>query len=191
MPSTQSPLQRLAVALEAEDYPSDFYPASETVFTDLVVVYLDEVQGQALCVEIHFVQDVLDRVDWPEDAADTVSLRFQLRLPLACKPGAEKEAALFLHELNRLLALGGFGLNRTNGVLYYHYILAMPDRQPRPDLILNVILSIHSAVIAFLPTIVKVAAGMATCEEGMAELAGNGWASENVLPPPEVDGHKG
>ena len=108
-------------ALAKENLPVEFFDANEDIPYDMVLVGLESESGALYRFELGFLPEL-------EEDMENVSL-LQVFVPMA-ERGEDADVAqldLLMSRLNTQLPQGHFGYLEDNNVVYYRYVLMVPN----------------------------------------------------------------
>jgi hypothetical protein len=168
-------LGQLVPALNADGFLTRLVPAGDEVLVEQLFVLLGDLEDFALTAELMLL---------PEVSEPTV-LQLFVALPFEVSEQAVADLARFLLVLNNALALTGFGMDESNGWVYYRHMVACADNQPLDaELLLNTVWMVDYQLDRFALLIRDVAVGKADFAQGLLSLQSN---LENWLPDGEEE----
>jgi len=175
-----TPLGLLQSFLEDEDYDTQLIPVTpDQPFEILQVDLTDDVEGESVQLNMHFVNDVTQALGSLDDPDDVFLLNCLIIFPFQAQQDKKVEAMELILSLNRLLPIGSFGMSFPDRSLYYQYHLATEDRDIPENVILDVVGMMGFFVGEFVPKIKAVLQGELTAQAYLDELAKGGIE----LPP--------
>jgi len=154
-------LGQLVPALNADGFLTRLVPAGEEIPGEQLFVLLGDVEDFTLSLELMLL---------PEISEPTV-LQLFVALPFEATEHTSPDLARFLLALNNALALTGFGMDESNGWVFYRHLVVCADNQPlNAELLLNTVWMVDYQLDRFAPLIGDVAAGKADLAQGLASL---------------------
>jgi hypothetical protein len=131
-----------------------------------------------------FPQDLLYASGQEESIEDAFTLQFLLRYRFSFDAAHAADLALLLHELNRLIPVGAFGMSSDVGTVFLQYALILPTRDADQDVLATILSSFEAFAPMLAPMIEEVGVGRRSVKSVLEELE----RSEDLVIPPMLPG---
>lgn len=136
----------------------------------------EDAKGRRYVLQIFFISDLAEAIGLDQDEdLETAILQFYMVLPFEIDDTATQEAVRMAHLVSKVMPVGHVAVDEMQGVFVLSYRLVMPDREPAPEIIQDVVGMIGFGLAAYGQALDEAGTGRTTAAEFSAGLATHGF----------------
>ncbi|MEM6254113.1 MAG: hypothetical protein AAF821_14440 [Cyanobacteria bacterium P01_D01_bin.156] len=117
-------LQAIQTLIEADDFTTSFEPATPDIPLDRLFVLLNE--EKQLLTELLFIP-------LEAEVENVHLLQFYVNVPIELGSSIPTDLQQLILNLNAKMPIGSFGINGEDNLVYFRYVLVMPQNQTPED----------------------------------------------------------